>query len=635
MLSSRYPTACARILFILLLSCTAYPLSAQISSQTEVTFADDFQAGFGDWFADNGVWQVGIPTAGPDSSSSSGMVAGTVLGGMYPQTARSRLVSPPIALPDSADLAGSNLRLSFNHWYSFNSQDEGRLQISIDGGSWSDFPGLTPFMGSNGSWTTSSGHDLTAYAGKEINIGFLFSSSDPLVDVGWYIDDVNIFVEAARVFSGFEDFTFPVLDWEIEGSAWDFGTTADSEQPDHAQNGVAATVLNGAYPSANNHRLISPEIVLSDSIELFLTMRFDHRFDFAPGDTGFVQVSVDGGDWQTVGQGFYGLSGPWSRYIETDFSDFVSTGDRVRFAFQLAAQSGTANHDGWQIDNVAITVDQPGIYGPFGSGENVTIGPEDPGSPAGFGWYSDNGLWEVGLPTSGPGAAQSDSVVAATGLTGPYHNGAFSRFVSPPLQITDLPFGISFWHWFDFSPGDQGIVQISINYGDWIDLADEPFTNSSGVWTLFRIRDVVRAMKEPVDESAITDGSIRIGFLFTSQQSGGTSAGWYLDDIKLEGLVYTSNEAYEQPRAAILDQNYPNPFNPSTTIGFTIEASERVTLKIYDLLGREVAALLDGEFLTAGAHSYTWHAGRQASGVYLYKLETEASTMIRRMHLVK
>ncbi len=73
-----------------------------------------------------------------------------------------------------------------------------------------------------------------------------------------------------------------------------------------------------------------------------------------------------------------------------------------------------------------------------------------------------------------------------------------------------------------------------------------------------------------------------------------------------------------------LFQNYPNPFNPSTTISYELSpkgqvASSYVTLKVYDILGRQVATLVDGKE-TAGAHTITWNASAFASGVYFYKL---------------
>ena len=80
----------------------------------------------------------------------------------------------------------------------------------------------------------------------------------------------------------------------------------------------------------------------------------------------------------------------------------------------------------------------------------------------------------------------------------------------------------------------------------------------------------------------------------------------------------------ENPQSFIKDyqlhQNFPNPFNPSTTIEFALPKSAFVTLKIYNLLGEEVATLV-AEKLAAGRHKINWNATGLASGVYLYRLE--------------
>lgn len=68
-----------------------------------------------------------------------------------------------------------------------------------------------------------------------------------------------------------------------------------------------------------------------------------------------------------------------------------------------------------------------------------------------------------------------------------------------------------------------------------------------------------------------------------------------------------------------LDQNFPNPFNPSTVIRYHLPADARVTLKVYDILGREIATLVEG-LMPAGSHSVTWNASSYGSGVYFARL---------------
>ena len=84
----------------------------------------------------------------------------------------------------------------------------------------------------------------------------------------------------------------------------------------------------------------------------------------------------------------------------------------------------------------------------------------------------------------------------------------------------------------------------------------------------------------------------------------------------------------------VLDQNYPNPFNPSTTIEFGLDRSEMVRLSVYDLLGREVAVLVN-DVQSAGTYRVSFDATDLASGVYLYRLATGAGSVSRRMVLMK
>ncbi|MFA3784147.1 T9SS type A sorting domain-containing protein [Melioribacteraceae bacterium 4301-Me] len=84
----------------------------------------------------------------------------------------------------------------------------------------------------------------------------------------------------------------------------------------------------------------------------------------------------------------------------------------------------------------------------------------------------------------------------------------------------------------------------------------------------------------------------------------------------------------------VLQQNYPNPFNPSTTIRFSLPRREHVTLKVFDILGREVATLVDGE-LNAGEYSVVYDASSLPSGVYFYRLQAGSFVEQRKMEVVK
>jgi len=88
------------------------------------------------------------------------------------------------------------------------------------------------------------------------------------------------------------------------------------------------------------------------------------------------------------------------------------------------------------------------------------------------------------------------------------------------------------------------------------------------------------------------------------------------------------------PKRFSLDQNFPNPFNPSTTISFKIPSRQFVTLKIFNVLGKEVATLTNEE-LPAGTYSRQWNASGYPSGVYFYRLQAGAYAETKRLIILR
>ncbi len=104
--------------------------------------------------------------------------------------------------------------------------------------------------------------------------------------------------------------------------------------------------------------------------------------------------------------------------------------------------------------------------------------------------------------------------------------------------------------------------------------------------------------------------------------------------IETDGAVATIESAPEIAATFELKQNYPNPFNPTTQIPFELKEAANVTLKVYDLTGREVATLLNG-YQSAGSHTVTFDGTSLASGTYLYKLDVNGNQFSRTMVLMK
>ena len=109
---------------------------------------------------------------------------------------------------------------------------------------------------------------------------------------------------------------------------------------------------------------------------------------------------------------------------------------------------------------------------------------------------------------------------------------------------------------------------------------------------------------------------------------------WFTRDEPLVIETSAGERVADLPQGYNLDQNYPNPFNPTTQISFEIGQSGMTSLKVYDLLGREVATLVNSE-LPAGSHSVNFDAANLASGTYMYRLEANGFVLTRKMMLVK
>ena len=113
-----------------------------------------------------------------------------------------------------------------------------------------------------------------------------------------------------------------------------------------------------------------------------------------------------------------------------------------------------------------------------------------------------------------------------------------------------------------------------------------------------------------IDQTAPPNTEQTIAFLVTTVNSG-----QWLQEVTVD---------VQPPDRFELFQNYPNPFNPTTMISFQLPADSRVVLRIYNLLGQEVATLIDGQ-MTAGYYRQQFDAARFASGVYVYRLKAEST----------
>jgi len=211
------------------------------------------------------------------------------------------------------------------------------------------------------------------------------------------------------------------------------------------------------------------------------------------------------------------------------------------------------------------------------------------------------------------------------------------RSIKYDTQIADS--GLAVWHIME-DPAVYGALPAptGVSATDW---AKVP----AGDWGRRVIRMIRPVYGPPFDNSkALWDGADpQTGYDLLSSDpnpahvqlrwSDGTPSGFAMRSISAATGVM--DVIFELPSSATgvagrrsipaeygLDQNYPNPFNPSTTIGFRIPGpgSSRVSLAVYDMLGREVAVLVNGQ-RDAGSYTVKFDAGGLSSGVYFYRLQ--------------
>jgi hypothetical protein len=175
--------------------------------------------------------------------------------------------------------------------------------------------------------------------------------------------------------------------------------------------------------------------------------------------------------------------------------------------------------------------------------------------------------------------------------------------------------------------------------------------------------DVTAPMNDPQDEcdcdTLSADGYIDQVYLFDAQEVAQalgdiedgdvvplTLTGFLADGTEIEGtdcvlIIKKDNQGIRPkesagglPNVILISQNYPNPFNAQTMISFSLPQASHVSVEVFDLLGRSVATLLDGD-LKAGYHEVDWNAKEQPSGMYFYRIQAGEFSEAKKMTLLK
>ncbi|MEK7727488.1 MAG: T9SS type A sorting domain-containing protein [candidate division KSB1 bacterium] len=199
-----------------------------------------------------------------------------------------------------------------------------------------------------------------------------------------------------------------------------------------------------------------------------------------------------------------------------------------------------------------------------------------------------------------------------------------ARFVH---AVTDAPT-------IDLVAANGNVLVSNLNYG----AASQPINLAPGTYSvsLLRSSDKQNLGAHTLNVSSNANDYVVItltGFLNPSANQNGPAAALGVYEVQFTPTAVEERGAFA-PASFELEQNFPNPFNPVTSIQFSVGSEQFVSLKVYDVLGKEVATLV-AESKPAGVYSVSFHAQHLPSGIYFYKLTAGEFAQVRKMALLR
>ncbi len=573
------------LILALLLVISATESNAQ--SPDSVIYFYDFEAGQGLWQVTNGLWSVGVDPTLPNPVSRSGKMAGALLGGSVPANGfDTYLISPAITLP----LVGNNeeLRLGFLHWYNFNGYVVGFAVVRIDsgGGRYGPWETISVAYTSNlnfNYWRAAS-IIISKYAGKRVNVGFrLYGTCDywgcqygAPSGRGWRVDDIRI------VKSYFNNNNAPVA-WDFDQ---DWSRVADADKWWDAyelfQVGVDTLVSVPSKPNVAGTYLNIPNIpgsayttrLVSPGINLPLVgpnVDLILRFRY--------YLNVNGYAWAEVTVAVDSGGGKWGPWRTPPIVTFTTSTPWIRFPKVLPSE-----YAGKRVRFAFTIVGSCDYWGC------------QYGAPSGKGFYID----EVDV-------FASNSAPQIPILVYPRNNDSLYTSVTPQLRwrLSAAAFSYRLQVARDAS---FGILLVDSTAIEPITVSLSRVLQDTSSWYYWRVRSVKDA------------------------DSSSWSTVWRFKPRRVPAAV--RELPGHMPGAFVLSQNYPNPFNPTTKINFSIKVASFTTLKVYDIVGREVATLVN-ERLQRGSYETTFDGRGLASGVYLYRLQAGSFIETKKLLLLR
>jgi hypothetical protein len=203
-------------------------------------------------------------------------------------------------------------------------------------------------------------------------------------------------------------------------------------------------------------------------------------------------------------------------------------------------------------------------------------------------------------------------------------------YIGAPVSFSEVPTRFGAWIRTTIMPGDTAFLLLALTKGDTVVAATDSCTfrihTSYATYTYLEFPIAIVSNKVPDSLYVMIASSL------TSNPQVGTEI--IVDDIAFLTTPTSVTGGTGPVETYELSQNYPNPFNPGTVFSYQLPVGGMVRLSVFDLLGREIAVLVD-EFRPAGRHSAAWNASRFAAGAYLLRMTAGSYIATRKVVLVK
>ncbi len=269
---------------------------------------------------------------------------------------------------------------------------------------------------------------------------------------------------------------------------------------------------------------------------------------------------------------------------------------------------------------------------------SITAAPVNTGAIAGAGWVASPAGAFPKTPTfAGRGyfafaaAYIGKNPVVPTGLV-QYLLKSKSLFSSSAMSFSSTQFDVLAVSGSQATLKGTGTVDGAGSYGFLLSVIDgQLFAGNKlriKIWDKNHGNAIVYDTQMGAGDNAAPTGAVT-GLISVSKAGGSTAS----SDVSIQQVV-EEDAAASIPSQYELYNAYPNPFNPSTTIRFDLPETAKVRLVVYDMLGREVAVLVDGE-RSAGEHAVLFEAGKLSSGVYIYRLQAGNFVQTKKLMLTK